>query len=518
MKAERSVWDNHWKQVAEYIVPQKDDIYGTPIAGEEKFNKLFDTTAIVDCEQLASALHGMLTNPSSMWFGFTTGDDKLNSSYEVKKSLQQRADIMVHYLNQTNFQSEIHELYVDLSSFGTACMRIEEDKDDMVRFTSQPIYSTVIDENFAGKVNTLGYEYKLSAEQIMDKFGEDSLDESLKQLHMENPTEKVEIIHIIMPRKTNLGMDKVLGPKGYGTASYHVVMSNGLILGEGGFKQFPYVVPRWTKLSGEKFGRSSGMKALPDIRMVNKMKKAMIESAQLAVAPSVQVPDDGVMLPIKLEPASVNYYRAGTKDRIEPINLGARFNISDAMIKDTQEIIHQHFYIDQLKTQHNDRMTATEVTQRRDEQLRMLGPILGRLHNELLQPLISRVHSILESKNVFPPLPEALRGKSLTIKYKSLIAKAQRGAEAEAFQRAFALFAPMIELQPQIVDNINGDELVQEAGDIYGVSYKLLRSDKEVGSIRKKRAEQQKQQQDMAMKQQQAETNATQAKAQPQQK
>jgi hypothetical protein len=108
MEAERSVWDGHWKQVAEYIVPQKDDIYGTPVAGEEKYNKLYDSTAIVDNEQLASALHGMLTNPSSMWFGFTTGEEELDVKQEVREHMQKRADIMIHAMNQTNFQSEIH--------------------------------------------------------------------------------------------------------------------------------------------------------------------------------------------------------------------------------------------------------------------------------------------------------------------------------------------------------------------------------------------------------------------------
>ena len=516
LKSQRSVWDGHWQQVAEYIVPQKDDVYGHPVAGEEKYNKLYDSTAIIANEQLASALHGMLTNPASAWFGFTTGDPEMDDDDEVREHLQKRADIMIRELNQTNFQSEIHEVYVDLGSFGTACLRIEEGKDDTkgkMVFTAQPIYSVVVDESYDGRINTIGYEYDMSIENIVEQFGEDFLTYELRQALQEDPMRKFTIIHIVMPRK-KAEREGMKGTKGYPFASYHILYTEKIVLKESGFKEFPYTVPRWTKLSGEKYGRSAGMKALPDIRMINKMKKAMIESAQIDIAPPVQVPDDGVLLPIKLEPASVNYYRSGTKDRIEPIKLGANYSISDKMIEDTKKAIERAFFIDQLQTQHNDRMTATEVTQRRDEQLRMLGPILGRLHNELLQPLIERVHAILDRQGVFPPLPDVLRGRRIQIKYKSLIAKAQRSAEAEAFQRAFALFGPMLEMKPDMLDNVDTDGLVREAFDIYGVSYKAITNKNKVGAIRKQRAQVQQQQQQLAMQQQSAEVQATKAKAQ----
>lgn len=512
LKSERSTWEGHWSQVAEYIVPQKDDVYGHPVAGKEKFNKLYDSTAINANEQLASALHGMLTSPSSVWFGFTTGDEELDSKQEVRKHLQQRSDIMIHYLNQSNFQPEIHEVYVDLGSFGTSALRIEEDKDNVVRFTAQPIYSCVIDEDADGRVNVLGYEYQLTLEQIVEKYGEDKLDYDLMQAYHENPLQKKTVIHMVMPRSRAKSFSNI-NPKGMPIASYRVLECTKTILEESGFKKFPYVIPRWTKLSGEKFGRSSGMKALPDIRMVNKMKKSMIEAAQASVAPPIQVPDDGVLLPIKLEPASVNYYRAGTKDRIEPIQTGAQFNISDGMIKQTQDDIKEAFFVDQLKTVQNDRMTATEINQRRDEALRMLSPVLGRLQHELLMPLIERVHDIMDDRGLFPPLPEVLHKKALTIKYKSLIAKAQRGIEAEAFQRSFGLLAPLAQAQPQLLDYINGDALVKQAADIYGVPYQVLRSDEEVANMRKQRAQQQAQMQQMEQQANQADINQKQAAA-----
>ena len=38
---------------------------------------------------------------------------------------------------------------------------------------------------------------------------------------------------------------------------------------------------------------------------------------------------------------------------------------------------------------------TTEVVQRTEEKMRLLGPLTGRLSQELLQPLINRVYSIL---------------------------------------------------------------------------------------------------------------------------
>ena len=51
--------------------------------------------------------------------------------------------------------------------------------------------------------------------------------------------------------------------------SVYLEYKNGNELSVGGFKEFPFVVPRYLKASNEIYGRSPAMTALPDVKMLN---------------------------------------------------------------------------------------------------------------------------------------------------------------------------------------------------------------------------------------------------------
>lgn len=504
MIAHRTNWSNHWDIVSEHIVPRKDNIYGTQVRGEKKINKLFDTKGIMANEFLASALHGMLTNPSSIWFGLSSGDDKLDGLDNVQAYLQETVKIMIGTLNDSNFQSEIHEVYTDLGSFGTAVLRVEEDDQDIVRFQARPIYEHTISENNKGLVDTVFFKFEMSVRQIVEEFGIEVLDDMLKEKLLEDPDHLEEVLHAVQPATDVIPMLNSIGGKNF--VSYKILKRTKTVLEKEGFFENPYIVPRWTKIAGEVYGRSPGMKALSDIKMANEMKRAVIEAAQLQVAPPMQVPDDGVMLPIKTDPRSINFYRAGTKDRIEPMNTGSNVQLGDQQIANVHAIIEEHFFLDQLKLVENDRMTATEVMQRRDEQLRTLGPILGRQHYELLKPLVERIFNILDRKGLLPETPEELVDRPLKVRYTSQIAKAQKAIEGEQIMKAMQLIGPFIETDPGVLDNIDTDQVVRFAADIYGLPHKVIRDIKERDSLRKERAQAQQQEAEAQQQNVQADT------------
>lgn len=506
LKAARHNWERHWMEVAEYIIPKKDNIYGERLEGEKKYNLLYDSTGIQSCELLASALHGMLTNPATQWFGLSTGDKMLDARDDVKKFLQDCVHVILEVLNQSNFQPQIHETYIDLGGFGTNLLRALEDDTNILRFESRPIYEAYIMENNSGVVDTVYYEYEMTVTQIFQEFGQEALDSILQAKLKDQPMHKEKVIHAVEPRaQVPFNTELVKLPKDRPYASYHVLRRTNAILRESGFHENPNIVPRWTKISGETYGRSPGMKALADIKMLNKVKKATIEAMQLVVAPPLQVPDDGVLLPIKTAPNSVNYYRAGTKDRIEPLQTGGRPDINDNFMAQIRDQIRQAFFIDQLQLVQQDRMTTLEVSHRRDEQLRMLGPVMGRLNNELLRPLIDRVFGILLRKGMLPRSPEVMKGKNLQVRYVSQIAKAQMMAEAENVTRAFQFLAPFFQVKEELLDNFSGDGMVQFASSVYGLPHEILTTKNERNKIRQGR---------MQAMQEQAETEQAAANAQ----
>jgi len=503
-KSDKSNWTNHWDDVAKYGIPRKDNVYGQLSKGDKTGQYLFANYAVWAIDFLSAALHGLLTNPASIWFGMSTGRSKLDQIDKIRIWIDEVTELMVEALNESNFQTEIHESYQDIVSFGTNLLKMEEDKEEIIVFESVPIYEGTISENHKGDVNSVGREFQFDALQIFEKFGE--LPEEIKRQIGDSTTKKFNIVHKVKPVKQAIFLkqmpDKKVVPKGMEYVSFYILKEAPYILEVSFFHEFCYAAARWTKNSGEKYGRSPLMKALPEVKTNNAMKKVTIQGAQLAIAPPVETPDNAFMRPLNLKPFGVNYKRASSKAETRTIFSGTRPDIGLDMIQDGKEDIKLHFFIDQLKLVISDRMTAAEVNIRRDQQLRSLGPTLGRLHRELLKPIINRLFGIMYRRGLFPDVPDELKAATkgnkfnMVIRYKSAIAKAQVTSEADNVLRAVDATGAVIEAQPETMDNIDGDELLLYNLNLFNAPAKTIRSKTKRDEIRKARAEAAKREQE----------------------
>ena len=514
LKVNRGTWETHWEELSKYIQPMKDNIYGGETKGEKKGNTLFDAVGIRSNEQLASALHGMLTNPATQWFAFGSGNHIMDQKLENAAWLQNTAKKILFVMNNSNFQSEIHECYLDLCGFGTSHLRIEEDEKEVARFTSRPIYEAVIGENYNGVIDTVYYKYTMTCEQLVEQF-EDKLPPALVAARHQEPLKEYHVIHAIEPSSR---LPKHLQHEMLEFTSLHVLEEGGILLKKGGFEENPCIISRFSKLSGEMFGRSPAMKALPDIKTANQMMKTWLEGAQLAINPALQAPDEGVLMPIRITPGAINYYRADSKDRIEPINVGANPQVGIQVIELLHKNIQSAFYIDQLHLVESDRMTATEVMQRRDEQLRSMSPILGRLQYELLAPIVMRIFGIMMRKGLIDPIPQELIKAKLEVKFVSQIARAQESVEGDSFMRGFQSLAALAQAQqsPEIFDVVNMDDAAKFLFRSYGAPLNLLNKDQDVKNVRvqRQRAQQEAQQAEIAKMNSESTKNMAQAQAQ----
>ena len=172
LKATRGVWENHWQELTDHILPRKNTINITRTDGEKRTWQLLDNSGVHSNELLAGALHGLMTNPDLPWFELTTGNEKMDAEDEVRGWLQRTARKMHNVMNNSNFQTEVHELYLDLGCIGTACMQVEEDEKDVVRYTTNFIAEYYIDESPYGFVDQVYREWKWSPAQIIARFGE----------------------------------------------------------------------------------------------------------------------------------------------------------------------------------------------------------------------------------------------------------------------------------------------------------------------------------------------------------
>jgi len=503
LKADRGTWENHWQELAEYFAPANDQITSKSTSGEKKNTHLLDSTPQHTNELLASALHSMLTNPSVIWFDMITGDPEADKDEAAIAWLQDSVKRMVEVLNNSNFQTQIHEVYLDLGVPGTGFLEMEEDEEDVVRFKSEHINKALISEDAKSRIRTVYKIYEFTAMQLMEKYGKDKFDEMFLLQLKNEPMKKYEVIHGVFPNNEFNPFKAAFSNKPY--SSVHVLKCKKRLIKKGGFDEFPFAVPRWSKRSNEMHGRSPAMKALPDAKMLNEVKRTSIIAAQKVIDPTLQAPDEGVVLPLKTAPGAINYYRAGTKDRIEPLQTGSQPGLGMDFVDAIKMQIREAFFIDQLQLNEGPQMTATEVLQRTEEKLRMMGPILGRLHNELLKPIVDRVFGIMKRRGLFDPnVPEILLDKDLQVRYSSMIARAQRATEADNLQRVLGVMAPLIQLDPNVMDNINTDETFRYIANLFNLPQEIINSKRKIEKDRKAKAEMMQQQEDMVAEQHEA--------------
>jgi hypothetical protein len=498
LKTGRQNWETHWQEVADFMQPRKADVTKTRSKGDKRTERIFDSSPLQAVELLAASLHGMLTNPSTPWFSLRYKDQVLDQDDEAKLWLEGVTETMYTAFNRSNFQQEIFELYHDLITFGTAAMFIEEDQSDLLKFSTRHINEIYITENDKGRIDTVYRKFKITLRAAAQQFGT-FLSEEAKTKVEKDPFDDIEILHAVYPRiefdptkkdKENMEFESV-----------YLEYKNGNELSVGGFVEFPFVVPRYLKASNEIYGRSPAMTALPDVKMLNEMSKTTIKAAQKQVDPPLLVPDDGFLLPVRTVPGGLNFYRSGTRDRIEPLNIGANNPLGLNMEEQRRNSIREVFYVNQLMLQQGPQMTATEVIQRNEEKMRLLGPVLGRLQSELLKPMIDRCFAILLRNNQFAQAPEFLSGQDIEIEYVSPLAKAQKSTELSSITRAIEILGSLSNVAP-VFDYINFDALVKHVADLVGVPQKVLKLQSQVNAEREQAAQQQEQMAQMQQLQQ----------------
>jgi len=508
LESERQNYASFWQDVAKYVLPRKAYIIRKRTPGAKYDYDVYDTTAMQANLTLAAGLHSYLTNPNSKWFSLRLQDEEAMDNAEVKEWLQDTEDRMYNQLNSSNFNQQIHELYLDLGVFGVACMYEEEDETEGIRFYARDIAEIFLCENEKEKIDTVYRKFKMTARQAFEKWG-DSAGEVVKNfMDKKDPDKSVEFIHCVKPRyerdvtkndSSNMAFESI-----------YIEVSKKHLITQSGYREFPYFTPRFNKNSGEVWGSSPAMVLYADIKMLNEMVKVLIRSAQKQVDPPLVLPHDGFLLPIKVGPAAINFRIKGTaEDKIEPLSTGARIDIGLEIISQWQSTVKKGYFVDLfllLADPARKDMTATEVMQRVEEKMLILAPVLGRLMNEFLDPLINRTFNIMWRTGKLSPPPDSIQNMPYKIEYISPLARAQKLDQMKSINSFLALVGQISTVKPDVLDNVDEDEIVKDIQDLYGVNAKYVRDPKEVEAIRNARAEAQAQAAQMAQTQQLAET------------
>ena len=231
----RRNWESHWQEVSDYCLPRKSEINKERSPGDKRHQIIFDATAMQALELLAASLHGMLTSSANRWFALRFKERSLNDIDEAKEWLDDSTNKMYDAFNKSNFQQEVFEVYHDLIAFGTACLLIEEDKDDVIRFSARHIKEIYIQENEKGFIDFIYRRFKMPIANIVKQFGYDNVSKDVQRKIKTAPQDELEIVHCVKPR--GIYDDRKLDKKNMPFLSIYFEMENGHIISIGGFKE-----------------------------------------------------------------------------------------------------------------------------------------------------------------------------------------------------------------------------------------------------------------------------------------
>lgn len=513
LRNERESWMAHWKEISDYLLPRSGRFFvDDRNRGDKRHNNIYDSTGTRALRVLAAGMMAGMTSPARPWFRLTTSDPQLDESAAVKAWLADVTRLMQMVFAKSNTYRALHSMYEELGAFGTASTIVLADFNSVIHHYTLTTGEFAMAADHRGQVNTLFREFQMTVAQVVREFGRSNCSPTVQTLFDRGALEQwVTVMQAIEPR-----VDRDLTKRDDRNMAWKSIYfeqggNEDQILRESGFKEFPALCPRWATSGGDIYGNSPAMEALGDIKQLQHEQLRKAQGIDYKTKPPLQAPTSLKSRDVDTLPGGISFVDAaapngGIRSAFE-VNIDLSHLLAD--IQDVRERIKGSFYADlflMLANGTNPQMTATEVAERHEEKLLMLGPVLERMHNEILDPLIEMTFSRMVEANIVPPPPDELQGMELNVEFVSMLAQAQRAIATNSVDRFVGNLGAVAGIKPEVLDKFDADRWADAYADMLGIDPELIVPGEQVAMIRKQRAEAAQAQQQAALLNQGADT------------
>lgn len=507
LKSEREPYLQDWREISEFIRPARGLYTKEEQRRRRSSSSIINNTPLQASRTLGSGMMSGITSPARPWFRLTTPDPSLAEFASVKGWLHDVTRRIQTVLAASNFYNSRQILYPDVGDFGNAAVIIDDDFDDVVRFTVIPPGQYCLATNAKDRIDTLYREYAMTVLQVVGRFGYAQCSSFVRDAYDRGSYDTlVDIVHVIEPNMQQVRDLK--GPLGmpYICVYYEAKSSENKLLSFKGYPDLRLAAPRWDVQAGETYGLGCGWVALPDAKSLQVLERRKAQAIDKLVTPPTQAPAG-------VTGNNVNHLPGGTTILPAAIAQGAAairpiyeqnpsgITAIRGEIDSGETRINRAYYADLfLMLSQSDRrdITAREVEERHEEKLLALGPVLERLHTEDLNIVINAVFSRMASVNILPPPPKELQGVELKIEYVSILAQAQRAVTVGGIERLAGFVGNLAAAFPTVLQKLDADQIVDEYADALGTPPAIVKSDDAVKEERDALAAQAQQQQAMA--------------------
>lgn len=513
LRNERESWMTHWKEISDYLLPRSGRFFvDDRNRGDKRHNNIYDSTGTRALRVLAAGMMAGMTSPARPWFRLTTSDPQLDESAAVKAWLADVTRIMQMVFSKSNTYRALHSMYEELGAFGTASTIVLADFNSVIHHYPLTTGEFAMAADHRGQVNTLYREFQMTVAQAVAEFGRDNCSLTVQHLFTRGALDQwVTVMQAIEPRADRDLTKRDDRNMAWKSVYFEKAGNEDQILRESGFKEFPALCPRWATSGGDIYGNSPAMEALGDVKQLQHEQLRKAQGIDYKTKPPLQAPTSLKNRDVDTLPGGISFVdsaapNGGIRSAFE-VSIDLSHLLAD--IQDVRERIKGSFYADlflMLANGTNPQMTATEVAERHEEKLLMLGPVLERMHNEILDPLIEMTFSRMVEANIVPPPPDELQGMELNVEFVSMLAQAQRAIATNSVDRFVGNLGAVAGIKPEVLDKFDADRWADAYADMLGIDPELIVPGEQVALIRKQRAEAAQAQQQAAMLNQGADT------------
>jgi hypothetical protein len=510
MKNDRSSFEAHWRELAQYIKPRRARFSSSERnRGDKRNQKIIDSVATIAARTCSAGMASAISSQARPWFKLSSPDYRLGEEQSVKYWLDQVRDLMLQVLGRSNFYQVSPMLYGDMAVFGTGVMLMDEDDESIVRFRPMPIGEYYLAIDSKDRIRTFARKFQLSVRQLVEMFGErdstgkidwSNFSRTVKDAwNRKSYSQMIDVVHIVQENDDYDESRLAAKHKRYTDCYYEEGSREPAFLRESGYDEWPVLAGRWEASAGDVYGTDCpGMTALGDIKQLQFGEKLSARAIELMVNPPTVAPSTMRNAPLSVLPGDVSYEEPNqtASSGFRPLfQTNLRVDVLEQKQQQVRARIDEAFFVDLFlmldRLDERDR-TATEIIERKEEKLLVLGPMYEGLNQGVFDPMIDRLFAILLRKGMLPDPPDVLQGATIAVEYTSVMAQAQK-AIGRSGMDALVMFGTALVgasggTDLSALDKLNQDEIMDEYADACGVPARVIRSDDDVAATRDQRA------------------------------
>jgi len=532
LKQERQTWDSLFQVLGKYISLIKQNFEQTETAGAFLLDDVYDATGAFAAHNSASALIGML------W----PGTAKQAIEITPPRDLEMTTELQEFYTNMTiktvaamddpkaNLALSFDEYMLDQMIFGTSGIGVERGQDSKLLYKPYGVKETYIEEGKDGKVESIFLFFEWRINRVVAEYGLENLSQKIQEKYKKGKgTDKCKILIGITPRKEKKAEAGILSMP---YASYHIEWDTQKLIRESGFEEIPIQVGRFRKLNYERYGRSPGSMALPDIKEANALREAVIVATEKILSMPKGVMHDGIFggSTIDMSAGAINTFNStGSVSNQPPIfDIGSPPNLpwAEQRLEKLEQTIAQHFSVDRLLDFNSSQeMTFGEAQIRNQIRNQSLSSLFSRQLSEVITPLIERSVKILFRDGEFGVVrgteeeQDLLQAGAVNIEYvpdeiarrldagedvysivyKTQAANASRAEEYLGIMDIMNFAMNAMNIDPSMADRIDLHQGARHIANIRGIPADIIREDDAFQQIQQAKQQQQQVSEGVAM-------------------